>query len=261
MRRRRRKLPLSLFSFQDIVTGMCGIVILFVLVMLADLASGHDQAGKPERTPSHEIEVDVRELRLEIEKLRFELARLREDARKAIVASKEQLAPEKIESLHEKLSERERELSALLSQLANLRARVAAVEAADTENRKKIKEMEATRRLLEGKLAALSGKRGVTLIPERGEFKAPVYLVLGRGGVEMLRPLQGGVQHKWYFDVEVKSRLRDDLSTLDHTIYSVVLLVRPSGVRRMSELVDMAKSLGLAYGRDPLEEDIDVYLN
>ena len=61
--------------------------------------------------------------------------------------------------------------------------RLAKAKDADVRNKKKVREMEETRRILEGKIAALKNKKGVTLIPERGTFKSPVYIICGKGGV------------------------------------------------------------------------------
>ena len=260
MKRFRRNTPFSLFSFQDIITGLCGIIILFVLIMLVDLVMKRDLASARQEEQNVELEDKTAELRSEIAALKKELAAVKESVKSVIVATKDKAAPEVSAELDKDLTEKERQVAALVSQVIDLRTRVAAAKDADDENKKKVREMEETRRLLENKLAALKDKKGVTLIPERGEFKAPVYLVLGRGGVEVLRPLKKSIYRKWYFFGEVKDGLSEELVKLDYTTHTAILLVRPSGINNMQTVADIVRHCGLSYGRDPLEEDVEVSL-
>lgn len=260
MKRFRRNAPFSLFSFQDIVTGLCGIVILFVLVMLVDLVMKRDAATARPAEADDGLEDSPAELAREIEALKKELFKIKESAKSVIVAARDRAAPEVAARLGGELTEREREVAALVSQVADLRTRVAAAKDADAENRRKVREMEETRRILENRLAALKDRKGVTLIPERGESKIPVYLVLGCGGVEVLRPLKTELYRKWCFFDEIKVVLSAELLKLDHTTHTVVLLVRPSGVKKMQAIAEMVRGFGLSCGRDPLEEDVEVSL-
>lgn len=260
MKRFRRNTPFSLFSFQDIITGLCGIIILFVLVMLVDLVMKRDASHRQDEQLPLEVEDNTDELKKEIASLKADLAKIKEAAKSVIVAAKDKAAPEISAKLDKDLSAKEREVAALLSQVLDLRTRVAAAAEADAANKKRVRDMEETRRLLENKLAALKDKKGVTLIPERGEFKAPVYLVLGRGGVEVLRPLKKNIYRQWYFFDDLKRGLSDELLKLDHTTHTVILLVRPSGIKKMQTVADIVRGMGLSYGRDPLEEDVEISL-
>jgi hypothetical protein len=40
----------------------------------------------------------------------------------------------------------------------------------------------------------------------------------------------------------------------------VILLVRPSGIKKMQAVADIVRGMGLSYGRDPLEEDVEISL-
>jgi hypothetical protein len=259
MKRFRRNTPFSLFSFQDIITGLCGIIILFVLIMLVDVVMKRDASHRQDEQPPLEVENNTDELKKEIASLKADLAKVKEAAKSVIVAAKDKAAPEISAKLDKDLSAKEREVAALLSQVLDLRTRVAAAAEADAANKKCVRAMEETRRLLENKLAALKDKKGVTLIPERGEIKAPVYLVLGRGGVEVLRPLKK-IYRQWYFFDDLKLGLSDELLKLDYTTHTVILLVRPSGMEKMEAVADIVRGMGLSYGRDPLEEDVEISL-
>ena len=259
MKSLRRNTSISLFSFQDIITGLCGVIILFVLVMLVDLVMTKNSTN-PSSELNTKIDDKTEDLKREIVTLKQELARAKESVKNIIVAVRNQAAPEESAKLNMEIDEKERAVAALFSQVLDLRTRVAVAEDADAESRRKVREMEEARRILESKLAELKDKKGVTLIPERGEFKVPVYLVLGRGGVEVLRPLKKETYRKWYFFDEIQSGLSRELVNLDHTTHTVILLVRPSGIRRMQMIADIVRGCGLSYGRDPLEEDVDVSL-
>ena len=237
-------------------------MIFFVLIMILDLVMKREPTAVQSENQNIEIEDWTDELKMEIAALKNELAAVKKSVKSVIVATREKAAPEVLDKLDKELMEKERDVAALISQVMDLRTRVSVAQNADAENRRKVREMEETRRLLENKLAALKDKKGVTLIQERGEFKIPVFLVLGRGGVEVLRPTKKDVYRKWYFFDDIRSRLfeKEELDRLDRTTYTIVLLVRPSGVDKMEDIACMVRSRGLSCGRDPLEEDVDVSL-
>ena len=257
MRKRRQRIRFSLFAFQDIITGLCGVLILLVLFMLVDFVTAPERRVV-EPDPINETGDSSESLRRAIQRLESELAKAREAARTAIVSVKDAAAPEVAAKLTAEMSEKEKELAALVSQVADLQTRVAKAKDADARNKRKVREMEETRRILEGKIAALRNKKGVTLIPERGSFKSPVYIICGKGGVEIVRPLKKNARRKWVNSDNLRDGVTEALLDLDHTTHTVILLVRPSGVDMMDELSRLAKSLGFSYGRDPLEEDVEV---
>lgn len=254
---RRTRVQFSLFSFQDIITGLCGILILIVLTMILDVVDTREMAETAAK-PAVVESVDAERLKSEIAELQKELAAAREAAKRVIVSVKSAVSPEEAQRLAVELSEKERERIALLSQVEALRQRLAAARDADAKNRQKLREMEETRRALERRLASLSGRKGITLIPERGFHKIPVYLVCGRGGVEMLRPLEKSAARRWIPDERVDEEVGEELLRLDHTTHTAILLVRPSGVDMMDRLASLVKNMGFSCGRDPLEEDVDV---
>ena len=258
MKRSRKNAPFSLFAFQDIITGLCGIVILFVIVMIVDVVMKRDASRASRETLTVELEDKTEELRAEIASLKKELEQIKVSAKSVIVAAKDKAAPEIEAKLGKDFTQKEREVAALISQLNDLRTRYARAKEADAANKKRVYEMEETRRILEKRLTDLKSKKGVTLIPERGELKSPVYLVLGRGGVEVVRPIRKNVYRKGYFANDMETGLSDEFSKLDASAYTAILLVRPSGVNNMWSIVNFLKKLGFSYGRDPLEEDVEV---
>ena len=118
--------------------------------------------------------------------------------------------------------------------------------------------MELARRNLEDSLNRLRKRNGITLIPERGYSKSPVFVVLGRGQVTVTAPLDENRREATFSEDVLGNRLRESLSRFDSTTHSVVLIVRPSGVDAMDRAVELVKSLGFSFGRDPLEENTEV---
>lgn len=263
MKRHRRQNPFSLFSFQDIITGLCGILIFFVLIMLVDFISRRDApqsapvASRTDESPTDEsITGEMDALRQEIEMLTAELDKARESSRKEVAAAGESASPEVARKMEAEIDVEARKLADLASRIAALRSRVA--EARTIEAR--MRELEKTRQMLESQLDELKKSNVVTLIPERGVAKIPVYIVCGAGGVEVLRPLERSVEKKRFTGGGLEKDVVEELKRLDPKLYAVVLMVRPSGVGFMDGLAAKVRQLGFGCGRDPLEEDAKLSL-
>ena len=232
---------------------------LFVLVMCVGLIERRESPTEVSQPESLVVD-DLQKLRDEIGHLKEELAEVREKVRLVVVAARDKAAPEIADRMERELDAKSREALALRLQVEELRRRVVAAEAVDAENRRQRRELEEARRRLQERLVRIQNRKGVTLIPERGELKAPIYLICGRGGVELLLPQARSVSRKFFLADEMGKSLREELSKHDHTTHTVVILVRPSGIKYTQFLSDMLQEFGLTYGRDPLEEDVEVAL-
>ena len=256
MQRRKQTNPFSLFSFQDIITGLCGIMIFMVLVQVVGVVLDR---GNIDLSSSSTTQIaDTREaLKVEIAKLEKSLVALKKKSANVIVVAQDKARPGEVEKLTKELTEKELKVAALVSQVHDLETKVEKAKEADAEDRAKIREMERTRRLLEQQIAGMKNRRGITLIPERGEFKVPVYMICSWAGLEIYHPFENRSQVK-ISPSEVEKRLEDYLINLDHTTHAVVLLVRPSGVSVMDQAARILKNLSFTYGRDPLEENLEI---
>lgn len=257
MRRRNRQNPFSLFSFQDIITGLAGIMVFLVLVQVVGQAMGREIAAENE-SPTDESDQSMAQLRNEIAVLERRLAGERERTSKVIVTVGDRARTGDVAKVTKDLTEKERIIAALVSQVHDLETKVAAARDADAQDREKIKEMERTRRLLEQKMSSMKGRKGITLIPERSDFKIPVYLICDRGGIEAVSPFEKNFRRRTISAEEVSQELGNMLDNMDHTTHAVVLLVRPSGVKWMDLAVELLKERRFAYGRDPLEEGVEI---
>ena len=254
MKRRSTSSPISLFSFQDIITGLCGLLILFVLIMVIDLVMRRDGAPPPPPEPDRPIE----ELRAEIASLNSELEELRrqvDEKRKTLSIA---LSREKAQEARKDLSEKDRLLSNLLAETRELETRLEKALDAQAKSAERLREMELARRNLEDSLNRLRKRNGVTLIPERGNLKSPIYVVLGKGKVTVAAPLDERNRAKTFDESRLGEGISESLSGYSTATHTVVLLVRPSGVDMMDRTFQRITALGFPCGRDPLEEDMEV---
>ena len=256
MRKRPRNNPFSLFSFQDIITGLCGIMIFMVLVQVVGLVLDRE-LGDLELKSSINVDDNRETIKKEIIELEKRLNEVKRKSAKAVVAIKDKAKPGEVDKLTKELTEKELIVAALVSQVHDLETQVEAAKKADAEDKAKVREMERTRRLLEQQIAGMKGRRGITLIPERGEFKLPVYMVCSWAGIEIYRPFEKKPKVKVPPE-EIETRLAQFLDELDHTTHSAVLLVRPTGVKCMDKAVKMLTDRSFTFGRDPLEENLEI---
>ena len=258
MRHRSGQNPFSLFSFQDIITGLCGILIFFVLIMLVDFISRRESPQVPSAAPVTENMTDdgIDALRQEIDALTAELDNARKTSQTAIAASGETASPEAVRRKKKEIDAESHKLCEIAAIVASLRKRADAVR----NDKAKIANLEKARLTLESKLAKIKANT-VTLIPERGVLRMPICIICGRNEVEVLCPLENGVERKRIASRNLENGIAEVLERFDRAQYAVVLMVRPSGAWRMDSLAAKVRSLGFGCGRDPLEEDATVNIS
>lgn len=254
MKRRFANSPISLFSFQDIITGLCGLLILFVLIMVIDLVMRRDGSPPPPPEPDR----PVADLQAEIAELKTQLAELDRQIDEKRSKLSLSLSKEKAEEARKDLSEKDRVLSNLLAETKELETRLEKALDAQAKSAEKRREMELALRNLEDSLNRLKQRNGVTLIPERGNGKSPVFVVLGRGKVVVSAPLDENEQTIEFSEDRLGEGLADALAGFGKDTHTVVLLVRPSGIGLMDRAFQKVESLGFPCGRDPLEENMEV---
>lgn len=256
MRRRKIGRPFSLFSFQDLVTGLSGVMILLVLTLLLDMAASRSPDMPNPESLEDTLETE-KTLSDEIRRLRAELASLKDAAAAARLAVRGAESPEEAEERARRIQEeRERDAAMWRSRLAALQKRLEELKHGDFENRAILEEMENNRQALESELEAFRKRAGITLIPERGNLKLPIYVECSGTGFRIHRLPGDGDGSGDSVELSGERQLRDCLGKLDRRTHSVVLLVRPSGTWRMDGAARVAREAGFAVGRDPLEEDV-----
>lgn len=232
-------------------------MIFMVLVQVVSLAVGDGGGGAENASPFAEDERPA--LRREIAALEKKLDEIRRASAKAVVIAKDAAPDAESEKAAKELSEKELALAALVSQVSDLETQVEKARDASARDKNKIREMERTRKLLESRIAAMKNRKGITLIPQRGETKIPVYAICSATGMQIIRPFEDMPEHRIGAG-DVNRDFVRYLGRLDHTTHSFVLLVRPSGVKHMNIAVKALKENSFTYGRDPLEEDTEVVI-
>lgn len=254
---RRQANPFSLFSFQDIITGLCGIMILLVMVMVIDLALRRAAAGVPVEPETVDFQ-ETDSLRAQIEALQMLVTNAQQQAEWSATATPV-LTTEGAKRLAERAEQTQNDVQAQQQKTDDLERRLSQEkeEAAKLQTARRAVE-ERKRSLNEQLLSSVKDVKGVTLIPESGSSKSPVFLVLSRDGAE-LHQLDGSRKH--FSESSWKSEFRSSLNKLDGDSVSVIVLVRPSGCDKMDDAVSVIKSAGFTYGRDPLEEGAEVKIS
>ncbi len=248
MRRRKTGNPFSLFSFQDIITGLCGIMIFLVLIMLVDIITRRAAESVPVMEVS-EVERLEREVMALEEKAKTLLAAIR--AKRAATASD---APD--EKRYGAASElADAEASARRAESEGRKADVAASEAAAANAAafERVRMLEARATELEKRLEELKKQNRITLIPEEGFRKKPVYLVLSATETEVASPyIEDGKRTLCGAGEEGFQKALAFLGKLSVHDYCVVLLVRPDSFDRMERIAFRLREEGFDVGRDPI---------
>lgn len=249
-RRRGSEDPVSLFSFQDIITTLSGVLILLVLIMAIQIAAQKAVSAKSMVEESNDP------LKARIDQLAADLVKVRELTRNA--------QPDAVQQAREMIA-KESELAARNADLA-----------AATHELNKLQELLQNRMQLlgsKGKQAAalaedleealeynadMRVKNNVYFIPEVGFQKTPVLLQCVDSGYT------SGILGDPKSVVTIKagsmlgSRLRRHLATYDQAKHHIVLLVKPSGTTCYDDAVEVVKQARFDFGSEPIGETVIV---
>ncbi len=252
--RRKTGNPLSLFSFQDIITGLCGIMIFLVLIMLVDIITRRAAESVPVMEVS-EVERLEREVMALEEKAKALLSAIR--AKRAVAASD---AP--AETRHGAAAELTKaETRARKAEAEGRKADKAASEAAaaNASASERVRILEARATELEKRLEELKKQNRITLIPEEGFRKKPVYLVLSATETEVASPyLDDGKRTLCGAGEEGFQKALTVLGKFNVHDYCVVLLVRPDSFERMERIALRLRQKGFDVGRDPIGQNAEL---
>lgn len=249
-RRRGADDPVSLFSFQDIITTLSGVLILLVLIMAIQIAAQKTVSAKSAVEESNDP------LKERIEQLAADLVKVREltlNAKPdAVQQARDLIAKEsELSARNSDLDAATRELNKLQEllktrmQLLGTKGQQAAALAEDLE---KALEYNADMRV----------KNNVYFIPEVGFQKAPVLLQCVDSGyiVGILGEPKSVVTIK--AGALLGTKLRRHLATFDQARHHIVLLVKPSGATAYDDAVEAVKQARFDFGSEPIGETIIV---
>ena len=259
---------ISLFSFQDIITSITGIMFLVVLLLLLIAVTSRPATPKPAADPADELKKHLTELRRQLADVMSEerdlggkLAELRKLSPEAAAARLAELRRQLRETRH--ASEQAAAAATRLEQqLAELTRQKDALERRQKENQRTLAEAQRqlndrTRELDAARKKAARNAKVIDYAVDRSTMHNPVLAELGADGVRLL---VFGENRRLDFRKagQPAAGIADFLHwagqrTGRHEYYS--LLVKPGGFEYAMELSEKLRELGLERGMEILPDD------
>ena len=261
-RRNANESPMSLFSFQDIITSVSGIMIFIVLLLSLEITA--PPAQEPEiEDKGRVVPEDLRELAAGREAKRESLRILREKLRAETTRIDEMKAIDWVAL--------DKRIDAQTLLLADLRERSGASQ--DTlakvsqKNRKcppcektlraRIAQHLAAREKLASDVERLDQKvkqHRLELIPEKQTGKRAVFIQISATDFLVKAIDTAGDPKRFTVDTAGLNQLERYVKTRSKKLDSFVLLVKPSGFPHMEVARTVVEKNGFSIGWEPLEE-------
>lgn len=250
--------PISLFSFQDLITSLSGILILLVLMMSVQIAVQAVTATPP-RMEDPEIQARLTALREDADALRKRLAELqaRHDSQGtndavSIVRATVQ-AERKHDALQGAIEKSNSAVAALEKSLGQIRAKEAEARSQSAALTQEMEQLRAAQ-------AEALEQNKIFVIPEEGTTKTAVIVecsdAIARAGY-----IDRAVQPVLFAaGLGMSAEFRKYLEGLSSTREYIVFMVKPSGVNVFQALRSIAMASGFDVGYDALEEDRSIAL-
>lgn len=254
MARRAQANPISLFSFQDIITSVTGIMILLTLLMALELSQRSLQSPSVQTAVvTDQLETAVVDSEQEIARLEADLANRDKKLQELAAIDERRLLDESadIEQQVSQLTASSPDLAKQAEQAARRR------EQAEITNQDRQKDIDTARALteraaeVEAKLAKLQSTNRVIYNPAPGSSKS-AWLVEITDSELRAAPL-GQATSPTVFKGNASARLaafRAWARTRDRRGEYFVLLVKPSGIDAFDELHEALGKLGFDLGFD-----------
>jgi small-conductance mechanosensitive channel len=263
--RRKTENALNLFAFQDIITGVAG-VMLFILLLLvvqltirtAEAAAEFEQSPPPsEPDPNNDHNED------KLRQLQDELKRLRQRGAGLLQAEASNLdaqisdAEQELHDLMSDAEDQKAEAESLQSQMASIETtqQKSTVLARRNALRRKLEELETEQEMhAGGKLVAFksesSGVQELWIVDMRGN-QADIFNV--ESPVDAVKVQYGRFDPAFQIVGSIRDKLQEQTKVQD-----VVVLLRPSVAGSGSELLDAFRGAGFRAALELLDEDTRV---
>jgi hypothetical protein len=257
MRKRYEEAPISLFSFQDIITCVTGIMIFLVLIMTLELL--RQAAAEPSPDPAArdpELERLAREHEALLKQAREQHETMLAQTRRLNVLDPLALAatPARLREARQRELALAAEMARLATQQSNTQAAAAQDGQQTAADSLRLAELMAQKDALENRLKDETVRNRLAFIPESGNGKRPILVQWSASEIKV-KPLQSQETVRSFTSAaaglsELKSWMRGRQSNLEY----VVVLLKPSGVASFSGEYQGLRDLGLDLGLEPLEE-------
>lgn len=241
--RKKLQTPINLFSFQDIIIGVTGVLIMFTLVLV--LSSQSSQSSTDDLTKEQIEKLEA------MQKLIDSLMEALSQIDKEIQAMGGALSPEQLE---EKMKQLENELAKFQEPIDSETSSI------QEEIEKRKQQVEQIKQdtvvdsveleKLKAKLKELS--RQTLFLP--GEDRTTDIFVLDVSGERCEWFWRKTPNKKSQFPVNDTGKLNQLMGTLDKSKHQVVIFCRPSGILHFRKYQFLVQKLGLKFGTDSLTE-------
>lgn len=264
-RSRRRANPFSLFSFQDIITSVMGIILLAALLLAVELVTR--KHGAPQSTEVSQVSSIVTEnvstVRADIAELKKELASLQSDSLAAagtlVVESESRKKVAQVRSM--RMSAELTKLTAYLKERLAELARVEATSFDRRDERRKLEMLEAEIRSSIAELKELRSSDRLFYNAIPGMSKTPWLIDVSAERIQVGSLPSGSTRQSprllhTFADIDATVEFTRELST-DGNYF--LILIRPSGIERFEELLTALRGRSFDLGFDVVDEDQTVF--
>jgi hypothetical protein len=259
-RGRRRGNPFTLFSFQDIITSVMGIILLAALLLAVELVTrtATNASTSVVQEAAEEIDSRLQAIRTDVAELQTELTSLREQAlaQAATVTADAEFVASVAQTQLERL---EAELAQMTAHVDERKRELAKLDARGFERRRdrqKLEALEAEIRQNDEQLEELRKSNRLFFNPVPGFSKRPWLVDLSAESITV-GPMAGEegssptVEHIFLSDAD----FLDFADRLSSESEYFIVLVRPSGVERFHVILDELRSRDFDLGFDVVAED------
>ena len=285
MSRHRTRTRISLFSFQDIITSVVGVVLLITLILLLQLIS---QMSAAPPSPA----ITVRELRQQISDIQPVLAELQDsiavlhrareqseiftpsqDQTDALQSTVDRLetnvaiAEKRIEEIKKRidelkndpairrLSETEREIDELTDKIAEMQQQTKGITDDAAALQAKIQELKSKNTALDQQIASSAALQLKVTVPKDTD-KTAFILDYGQGTITVI-PTDGSANQRF----SSRSQFANWVSRRDHDTEHFVVYVRPSRFGQHDDIIKDLRARGFDVGLQVIGERTNLSLN
>lgn len=252
-RQRGTGAPISLFSFQDLITSLSGILILLVLLMAVEIAvrgvtSKHGAQDDLERTRR------LVGLRAKAETLRnrfrvMQAAQQNSGANDPLATAQESIRAElKYETLHNDSDKSSDAIRALEKKLERVRQEEKIV-------REKSESLSAELEKLRSAQALALTRRKMFVIPEAGSPKTALIVECSGNSARAGYIDRAVAPTTFTADESLNDSFGKYIENLSSSSEYIVFMIKPSGVKVFKNLILIARAHEFDVGYDALEED------
>jgi DNA repair exonuclease SbcCD ATPase subunit len=254
--------PLSLFSFQDIITSVTGIMVLITLLLAVELSQRRPiEPAQDTSNITSQLQNELSDLQKQIQALKLEYQNQQQQLSQVAGISAEKLEAQRKE-LEMSQSTLETELQKLEQQQSKQQSELRRLQAKNPDHLAKQQEHERIRKQLEqdqAKLEELKNSRRIIFRSGNSNGK-PVWLLDVREQVCLAAPLnqQNSIQTFQANDTtELVSKLTTWLlSDASMKQAHLVLMIRPNGIKAADKMQILLRKQGISYGFDLLPADV-----